>query len=901
MTNATGIAVKIFRTICTVFAFPAMLCAQDVDATAHTRSGAESYSRGIPGAVKAVRVQSTPPSIDGRLHDDAWKLAPPVTEFLQTNPVEGAVPSESTEVRFVYTDRALYVGFRGYDRDPGLVYGRLMRRDQRASADGFSVIIDSYYDRRTAFEISVNPSGARRDVFIYNDGRGEDDSWDPVYDWATRRDSLGWTAELRIPFSQLRFPPRDSVVFGVRLTRQINRRNEEANWPFFPRDQAGEVSNYADLIGIEKLPAPRRIELLPYTASSATFEPAEAGNPFATGRSATLRAGGDLKVGVTSGLTLDLTANPDFGQVEADAAEVNLSAFESFFQEKRPFFVEGTNLFQFGLNPTSGGRGGSEGLVYTRRIGRSPQVSPSTDGGYADEVDQTTILGASKLTGQLGGGWALGLMQAVTAKEQARTVDSVGADGRSPVEPLTSYSAVRVERNAMAGRLAYGAMGTATARRMDEPGFDILHRQAFSGGADLNLRFGSDQYELGTALLGSRVEGSPEAILSTQTNSRHYYQRPDQTKVSVDSALTALDGYAAFLRVAKVVGIVTWDARASTRSPGFEVNDFGYMRRSGYHSQRLELSVRQLKPGRIFRQFTWNVQEDAEFSYNWERTETKLESSVSGDFHNYWNLRISGERTFPALSTTALRGGPALLEPAKWRGSLRGRTDWRRPYWLSWGANHTVEDDSRAKSTSVDGSVNLRPPGSFSASLRGRINWSTSDRQYLSGSVVGDSTYFLLGRVDRRELSATVRFDLALTSRMSFELYGQPFLSAGSYDSFRLVADPKAEIYSDRFDPLETDRLARSGVGEAVEIDVDRDDDVDFSLEEPDFRVVSLRTNAVLRWEFNPGSTLFVVWQQSRRDHINNGALNFANAFGDVLAAAGTNVLAMKVAYWVGS
>jgi hypothetical protein len=528
-------------------------------------------------------------------------------------------------------------------------------------------------------------------------------------------------------------------------------------------------------------------------------------------------------------------------------------------------------------------------------------VSPDTDGGYAAALDQTTILGASKLTGQLGGGWALGLMQAVTDKEQARIVDSVGVDGHSPVEPLTSYTAVRVERNAMRGRLAYGAIGTATARRMDEPAFNNLHSRAYSGGADLNLRLGNDKYEFGTALMGSRVEGSEDAILRTQRNSRHYFQRPDQTEISVDTARTSLSGYSAYLRVAKVVGVFTWEARGATRSPGFEINDFGYMRQTGYHSQRLQMRVRQLRPGRLFRQLTWQVQEDGEFSHAWERTKTNIQSSVNADFLNYWNLSITGERSLSALSTTLLRGGAALLQPGNWRGSLRGRTDWQRPYWLNWGVSHRVEDVSDAKTTTIDGSINIRPPGSFSASIRGRLNWSTSDRQYLRGFTVGDSLHYLFGRIDRRELSTTVRFDVALTSRMSFELYAQPFLSAGKYASFRLVADPRADVYFDRFDPLEVDRLVRPGDGETVEIDVNRDAAVDLNMSDPDFRVVSLRTNAVLRWEFNPGSTLFLVWQQSRRDYTQDGALNFGDAFGDVFTTPGTNVLAMKVAYWLGS
>ena len=441
----------------------------------------------VPAEITAVKIVGQAPVIDGKLEDSAWRNILPLTEFIQREPQDGAIPSESTAVRFLFNDGSLFVGVRAYDSRPDRVYGRLVRRDQRAAADNISVFIDSYHDRSTAFEINVNAAGARRDVFIYNDGRGRDDSWDPVYDWATKIDSLGWALELRIPFSQLRFPPSDSVIFGVRVRRFHYRTNEDANWPYFPRDQSGEVSNYGQLGGLGALPPPKRMEFLPYTVGTAKFEPRVEGDPFTTGRDGDVRVGADFKVGLTSGLTLDATVNPDFGQVEADAAQVNLSAFETFFPEKRPFFVEGTNLFQFAFTPPENTRfgfsfGGQEGLVYTRRIGRSPQVQPQISGGFVEPIEQSTILGAAKLSGQASGGWAVGLMQAVTAKEQARLVDETGSRGIAPAEPLTSYTVGRLLRNAARGRVAYGLIGTATIRRLDEAVFARLHEQAFTGG-----------------------------------------------------------------------------------------------------------------------------------------------------------------------------------------------------------------------------------------------------------------------------------------------------------------------------------------------------------------------------------------------------------------------------------
>ena len=916
-------------------------------------AGLAALAFGAPVAAqeeaRAVRAQGAPPVIDGRLEEGAWAGAPPLTQLTQREPVEGSAPSESSQVRFVYSDEALYVGFRGFDRQPNRIMGRLVRRDQRIISDYFNVFIDSYYDRRSAFEFSFNPSGARRDVFIYDDGGGRDESWDPVYDWATRVDSLGWVVELRIPFSQLRYPPRDSLVFGLRVRRSIVRNREESSWPFFPRDQVGEVSHFGRLVGLVGLPRPRRLELLPYTAGSASFEPAENGNPFATGRRQTLRGGTDLKFGVTSGLTLDLTANPDFGQVEADPAVVNLTAFESFFPEKRPFFVEGGNLFRFGLGAPGVARGmemgggggggggggefggGGEGLVYTRRIGRSPQIRADVgDGGYVDRVQQTAILGAGKVTGQLPGGWGLGLMQAVTAREEALTVDSVGLRGVAPVEPLTGYSVLRLQRNARGGRLAFGVIATSVVRHLDgptqrpmvqpcfdgalvarqciagftvdsgTPAFQALRARAFTGGTDLRWRLGRDRFDLVAGVMGSRVEGSAEAITATQRNSAHYFQRPDQTYAVLDSSRTSLEGFAGYARAAKALGFWTWELRYATRSPGFEANDMGFMRRADEHAFRGETNLRWLRPGRVFRRFELETSGQVSYTYGWERGETQVSGRLNTEFANYWGLNLNGERSVASLATNLLRGGPAFREPGSWRLGGNLRSDFRRSIWGNLGGSYQVEDVTGVTRASVQGGLRFRPPGSISVSLEGRVSRDADDRQFVAREEVADSVYRVFSRVDRREASLTFRVDLALTPRLSLELYAQPFVSAGQYSALRLVADPKAAAYAGRFDPLETDRLTRPGGGSDVTVDLDRDGASDFDFPDPDFRVVALRTNSVLRWEFLPGSTLFLVWQQNREDRASIGTVDFGRGFLDTFTAQGTNVFALKVAYWVG-
>ncbi len=838
----------------------------------------------------AVRANGAVPTVDGRVDDPAWDEAPALTNFRQTNPVEGAVPSESTEVRFLYTDRDLYVALRGFDREPGRVVGRLTRRDQEVAADEFTLYIDSYHDRRSAFAFTVNPSGARADVFIYEDGAGRDNSWDPVYDWATRTDSLGWSAELRIPFSQLRFPSQEQLTFGLRVKRLINRRNEEVNWPFVPRDQAGEVSRYGSLVGLSRVPAPRRLELLPYTGGNTRIRTARSTEGAA-------RIGMDAKVGITSGLTLDATVNPDFGQVEADPSVVNLTDFETFFPEKRPFFVEGTNLFRV-LLPA---RQGEEPLVYTRRIGRPPQLTPSGSGGRVDSVFESTILGAAKLTGQLGNGWALGLLQGVTQKENVATVSAAGVPAAVAAEPLTSYSALRIQRNTLQGRLAYGAIGTGVFRSMDEPAFNVLHQRAFSGGADLRWRFGGDVYELTSAVSGSRVEGSAAAITRTQQASARYMQRPGKTYAAIDPTRTSLSGFAAIGRVRRAVGFMTWDAVYATRSPGFEVNDFGFQRVADQHTGELNVKFRWLKPGRVFRRLEIKAGQDASSTWGWELGSSTTDLNFDGQFRNYWTWNTSLQFEPVHVDVRGLRGGPAIDVPA--HGHINGTvtSDPRRSfvYELNWRS--TIEAKSDKRELTLTNGVRWRPSGPVFLSLAGRFGWTGGDRQYVaSGTALGTARY-VLARLKRTEAAATIRSEVTLSPRLSLQLYLEPLASARHYSEFKFVGAPRsASGYVAQWDMLLPDRLTRSGPGTQARVDANRDGISEFGFADPEATTITLRSNLVLRWEFRPGSTLYLVWNQSRAREELDGHLDAARDLGNAFNVPGSHVLAVKVAYWIG-
>ena len=846
---------------------------------------------------RAVRVSGQAPAIDGKLDDAAWRNAAPISEFTQTNPNEGQPSSERTEVSFLYTDHDLYVGIRAFDREPGAIAGPLLRRDpDEVRSDYVTIKIDSYHDRRTAYEFSINPAGSRADEFIYDDGARSDNSWNPVYDWAAGKDGQGWSAELRIPFSQLRFSHQDQQTFGLRVVRFIARRNEESNWPFVPRDQAGEVSNYGDLVGLTNLPAPRRVEILPFTAASRQIEPAIGGSPL--GSRSQFRTGGDLKLGLTSGLTLDATFNPDFGQVEADAAVVNLTGFETFFPEKRPFFIEGTDLLRFTL---SNGFSGDEGLVYTRRVGRNPQISPSSSGQIVDVPSETTILGAAKITGQLGNGWALGAAQALTAKERATLSNVAGVQtGTASVEPFSSYSVVRVQRTINAGRTSYGAVGTGLFRNLDDAAFAVLHRNALGLGADIRGRLSRDKYEYEAKFMGTRVDGSPAAILRTQTSLTHAFQRPRQTHMRVDSARTSLTGFASNIRVAKVTGFVTWFARYNTRSPGLESNDVGYLQRADRHQWESQINLRWLTPGRTFRRFELRLRQDIQATYGLEIGSTTTEMRIDATFRNYWTFNQNAEWEPYHVDARALRGGPAIEVPVHYHFNGGLNTDSRRRVTgnLSWQT--TVENESRRKELTISGGMNYRPPGPVALSLTLRRNWNLDDRQYLTAATVGGVTQYVLGRMKRREVTATLRADIGLTPRLSFQLYAQPFASARKFDNIRLVPNPRIGRYLPQFDVLLADRLTRGTASSNATVDLNRDGVADFSFTEPDRHVLQLRTNMVLRWEFRPGSTLFLVWNQNRSDEEFTSDLHAFEDLGNTFSATGRHVLALKVSYWIG-
>lgn len=851
---------------------------------AEAPAAAAVATRTAPGAVK----------LDGRLDEDAWRTTPPIGGFVQRDPNEGRPATEPTEARVLYTDAALYVGVRAFDSEPRRIRGQLTRRDVASPSDWIGVAIDSYHDRRTAFAFMVNPAGVKRDLLLFDD-TNEDDSWDAIWDVAVSRDDSGWTAEFRIPLSQLRFGKKDKHVWGFNLYRFVHRLNEEQWWRLPPKNQSGLVSRFGDLAGLEGIEPPRRIELLPYVAASGSAYPGDARNPFRTGSDRFGRAGADVSVGLTSNLTLAATFNPDFGQVEADPAVVNLTAFETFYPEKRPFFTEGLDIFRFPIS-LGDGDGANEQLFYTRRIGRVPQGRADPRGGYAEEIPYTTILGAAKVSGKLGG-WSLGALGSLTAEEQAGVVDSAGRPLRDVVEPRTGYFVGRLARDFRRGRTKLGLFGTAVSRALPE-NLSYLRSSAYAGGFDWTHRFGNETYALEGWLVGSSVHGAPDAIDRTQRSSARYYQRPDNDYVTYDPTRTSLTGIAGQMAFAKIAGTWRYSTGVDTRSPGFEVNDAGFQRDADRTITWIWVNRRWLEPGRVFRRFDLNFNAWSGWTYGWDRVATGGNVNANFVFPNYWGGWLGVNRELEALSVRALRGGPALLAPGS-AGVFGGLySDSRKGLRFHVNGSHVRQDDGAGWSTRIGTSLAWRPAASLDFRASPALRREFTAWQYLAQADLDGTRHYVFGELRQTVTSMTLRADVTFTPALSLQVYAEPFVAVGDYTGFKEVADPRAGRFADRFLEYGDDQLLMTDG--RVTVDVNRDGAGDIALGNPDFTVLSLRSNVVLRWEYLLGSTLYLVWQHGRAETSSDATFRLGTHLQDLFRAPATNTVMVKAVYWLG-
>ena len=862
---------------------------------------------GSDGDVPTLRAQrvAEAPILDGVLDETAWRTASVATDFTQMRPTPGDPSGQRTEARVIYTDEAVYIGMRLYDTDPDGVVAQMARRDASGIySDWAHVLIDSYHDRRTAFRFSVNPRGVQKDVLHYDDF-SEDVNWDGVWDVATRQDAQGWVAEFRIPLSQLRFSAKDGegVVWGINFGREIARYNEWSWWaPVLP-NVAGMVSVAGELRGIEELEPPRRLEVLPYVVAQGSQEPEAEGNPFqdGSGRDGRASVGGDLKLGLTSNLTLSATINPDFGQVEADPSVVNLTAQETYYPEKRPFFVEGSNIFSYNIGFDDGS---GEGLFYTRRIGRSPQRS--LRGQYSDVPTNTTILGAAKVSGRTAGGWSIGFLDALTAEEEGRVLGFDDQVATHTVEPMTNYSVARASKDFRDGRSGLGFMGTHTYRNLDgDESLLFLTDQAFTGGVDFRHRFAEDTWDLSGWFAGSHVTGDTLAIQRLQRSSLRYYQRPDADHLEYDPQATSLAGYGGTLNLWKVAGNWRGGVGGTMRSPGMEINDAGFQTAADLKIVYGNIRYHRFDPIGPFRNLSVGLNPSASWDFGNENAHSQINLFSNYELKNNWNFGFWSSRAFEGLSTGALRGGPAIKRPGAWRANLWLNTDSRKPVFGNVGGFWALDDEGAGWTRNTWVNVTFRPSGRLDLTAGPSFNERHTEWQYVAQrpDAAGD-LHYVFAPLHQQTVVMTTRLSYAFTPTLSFQLYAQPFVSAGEYGAFREVTDPRADAFDDRFYTYSDAELAyveptQPGGWGTYEVDRDQDGTADFSFGEPEFNFKELRSTAVMRWEYRPGSTLFVVWSQGRSATHATGQFDPGADFDQLLDAAGTNVLAIKLSYWL--
>lgn len=830
-------------------------------AEAATVSASSAGNRATATQAIATRV-SIPPTLDGKDNDPAWKDAQIIDKFLEYDPHTGAETRFRTELRVVYDDKYLYILGRMYDPAPDSIISLLSRRDVRTNSEWLKLVIDSYHDKRTAYQFIVNPAGVKRDYYVYNDVV-EDGTWDAVWDVATAIDSLGWVAEFRIPFSQIRFNNIEDHTFGLMAVRDVARTGARISWPLYHRDQQGYVSQSGTITGLRGLSMPRRLELTPYTVTKNETRP----NGTSFTHPQAFSAGADLKYGVSSNLTLDATINPDFGQVEADPSVLNLSAFEQFFEERRPFFLEGAGIFTF--NTACGDIDtGCTGLFYSRRIGRSPELL----GQYGDESSptNTTILSAAKLAGRLGKGLSVGILDAVTQREE-------GALNRT-IEPATNYFVSRMQQEIKKGTGGVGFMLTGVNRSLDSFSDPFLRKDAYTGGVDYRQRFFQNNYELSTYVAGSIVNGTAAAIASTQRDGVHRFQRPDDD-LTFDPNRTSLTGNAERITMSKFGGGITRFQSVYERfSPGFETNDLGFQQRADQQMFRNWFSLQYNTPAKLYQRAQLNFNSYQTWSTAGLPTAINLNTNWHVQFPNQWWGHIGGNlNDFTATySDRVARGGPAVRNTRGYEmwGGLN--FDQRKAYTPNVFAGFYGGDFGKSHGAWANPGLDFRLSSQFSASLSANYQKSINDKQWRANfGVTGvDTSHYTFARLDQTTLGISSRVNYTASPNLSLQVYLQPFMTTGAYFNWTELANPRAADYSARYKP--------------------------YNGGDPGgFDYKAFISNTVLRWEYRPGSTLFLVWSQGR-ENFDPIASNFAFSrdLNDLFKLHPNNTFLIKASYW---
>lgn len=794
-------------------------------------------------------------NINGILDDDGWQVAAWTTDFTEFEPDNGTAPSQRTKFKVVYDSKYLYVGIRCYDSNVDNVEKRLSRRDEFAG-DWVDVDIDSYGDKRTAFAFTMTAAGVKGDGFLSDNGDNWDTSWNPIWYGDANIDEEGWTAEMKIPFSQVKFGKAKEQIWGLQVNRKIFAQDEQAVWQAIPQDAAGWVSEFGSLRGLMNIQPQKQVEIQPFVVNQFDTYPSEADNPFRDGSDFLLNGGLDAKIGITNDLTLDLTVNPDFGQVDADPGAIALDGFQIFFEERRPFFVENKNIFNYEF------AGRNDNVFYSRRIGRAPQGSANLDAGeFANEPISTTILGAAKFSGKTKNGWSLGLLESVTGNMFAE-IDNSGQRRKDLVEPLTNYIIGRVQKDFNNRNSYIGGIFTATNRKL-EPNLEFLRQSAYSGGIDFRHNWKSRNYYVQGNFVTSHVTGSEVAITRTQNSITHLFQRVDASHVDVDPNRTSLTGTGGRLELGKAGG-GNWryNGGVNWKSPELELNDVGFLRQADDVRQFAELKRLFLKPKGFYRRAQLGIELSS--AYDFEGNYNRIQYEFNGyiNFKNNWSMEGGMAHKPRIFSNTVLRGGP------RWRWSEENfaflvlQSDQRKKFNFTAGYVNSQAKQNNFSFINYFAEINYQPFNAFSLSLNTEYAVNPSRTQYVTEVSFNGAARYITSAIDQKTLSTSIRINYSINPNLSIQFYGQPFIARGIYSDFNFVNNPIAKDVNERVTLYDANQISRLNNTGSYPIDENLDGIVDYEIQDPDFAFVQFRSNLVVRWEYVPGSEIFLVWSQ---------------------------------------
>ncbi len=812
-------------------------------------------------------IENRTPVIDGKLNDVIWKGENWSTDFIQREPNENIAPTEQTAFKIAYDSKYLYIGFKCFDSETDKIVNRMSRRDG-FDGDYVEVIIDSYHDLRSAFSLTITSASVKGDKIISLNGMNEDATWNPIWYAESDANEEGWTAEMKIPLSQLRFGKSKNQVWGLQVIRKFFRNDETSVWQRIPIDASGWVSEFGELHGLQNIKPQKQFEIQPFVVTSLETFKKEPNNPYRNSNKATINAGVDGKLGITNDLTLDFTVNPDFGQVEADPAAISLDGFQLFFEEQRPFFVENKNIFNYQFsNPVYGGPFSSDNLFYSRRIGRTPQrTAQINDGEYVKIPEKTTILGAVKFSGKTKKGLSIGVMESVTASEYAE-INNNGNTREQLVEPLTNYFVGRVQQDFNNKNTFIGGIVTSTIRDIDD-NVNFLHKSAFSAGLDVLHQWKDRSWYAGANLVMSQVKGSKEAILNTQTAITHLFQREDASYVKVNPNKTSLTGTGGDLKFGKAGdGHMKFETGVTWRSPELELNDIGFMRQADEIQNYAGITYSSLKPFGVFRKAAIEYKHWLVWDFGGKLNYIDWDVEFKGTFNNNWKAVFGGFSQPHIYSKSILQGGPRMYLPDQYGAWWAISTDHRKNIYFDLDGWTRTGNSESTFLFSSGVTMTYQPLNQFNISLSPRYTTVRHRIQFNELAQYDSDQRYIMSRLDQETFSFAIRLNYTVNPNLTIQYYGQPFISTGKYKNFGNVVNPLAESQNEQLAFYNQNQISLDEDTNQFNVDENEDAITDYTFNNPDFSFAQFKSNLVIRYEYRPGSEIFLVWSQGLSDY----------------------------------